>query len=316
MLRYVFKRLLLMIPVLIGVSLIVFCICGTNTAPILIKLGGDDMTPEHMAELEHELGFDQPILIRYVKYMGGMFKGDLGKSHITNRDVLQEFVKTFPLTIKLTIASVFVSVIISIPLGILSALKRGTLVDNVSMVAALIGLATPNFWLGLMLIIAFSLKIPIFPSSGARDGIMSYILPAFTVGTGMTAGLTRQTRSSMLEVIRSDFLRTARAKGCSENSVIMKHALRNALIPIITATGAQIAACLAGSSITETVFALPGVGRLVVTAVNDLDVNMVTGCVTLKAMITAFIMLGVDLLYAMVDPRIKAQFAKGGKKHG
>ncbi len=209
-----------------------------------------------------------------------------------------------------------VSVIISLPLGIISALKRGTLIDNTSMVLALLGLSIPNFWLGLMLLIAFSLKIPIFPSGGARNGIMSFILPAFTVGTGMTASLTRQTRSSMLEVIRADYLRTARAKGCSENTVIMKHALRNALIPIIAVTGGQIAATLAGSAITETVFALPGVGRLVVTSINDMDVNMVTGCVTLKAMITAFIMLGVDLLYALVDPRIKAQFAKGGKKHG
>lgn len=316
MLRYVLKRLILMIPVLLGVSFIVFCISGYNTDPIVYRLAGQDATLEEIEILRVELGLNQPVLIRYVKYMGGLLRGDLGTSYQSGNDVFKTWVNTMPVTLKLSFWSVFVSVIISIPLGIISALKRGTLTDNVSMVAALIGLATPNFWLGLMLIILFSVKLGWFPTGGARDGILSYVLPAITVGTGMTASLTRQTRASMLEVIRSDYLRTARAKGVSERRVILYHALRNALIPIITVIGAQIAGTLAGSALTETVFALPGAGRILVDAINAYDFPMVTGCVLLKAMVTAVILLIVDLLYAFVDPRIKAQFARGGKKHG
>ena len=314
MARYIVKRLLLMIPILLGVSLIVFCITASNTAPIIMHIGGESLTPEEYAKIEHELGFDRPILIRYVEYMSNMLRGDLGKSHMRNQDVWEVFVGALPLTLKLSFWSVVVSIAISIPLGIISALKNGTLIDNGSMVVALLGLATPNFWLGLMLIILFSLKLGWFPSGGARNGIMSFILPAITVGTGMTASLTRQTRSSMLDVLRADYLRTARAKGVPEHRVILYHAMRNALIPIITVIGGQIAACLAGSALTETVFALPGVGRVIVNAVSEADIFMVTGCVTMKAMITAAIMLVVDLLYAFVDPRIKAQYAKGGKK--
>ena len=314
--RYILKRILMMIPVFIGVSLIVYCICGSNTRPILMRIGGEDITLEQEEALKHELGLDQPLMVRYVKYMSGMFRGDLGKSHITGDDVFEAFCKKFPLTMKLSLLSVLVSVAISLPLGIITALKRGSLTDNAGMVAALLGLSIPNFWLGLVLILVFALRLRWLPSGG-YTGFESLILPAITVGTGMTAACTRQTRSSMLNVLRSDYLRTARAKGVPERRVIMHHALRNALIPIIANIGGQIAATLAGASVTETVFALSGVGRHIVRAINDYDVNVITGCVTMKAMITATIMLGVDLLFALVDPRIKAQFAaKGGKKNG
>ena len=316
MLRYILKRLLMMIPVLIGVSMVVFFISSGNPDAVILQILGDGATEAQIQELVEKLDFDKPVMVRYVKWMGGLLRGDLGQSHLNRRDVWDTFMQMIPVTLKLSALSVLVSVVISIPLGIISAMKNGTLIDNGSMVVALLGLATPNFWLGLMLIILFSLKLGWFPSGGVKDGIMSYILPAFTVGTGMTASLTRQTRSSMLDVLRADYLRTARAKGVAERRVILHHALRNALIPIITVIGGQIAATLAGSSLTETVFAMPGVGRLVVDSVNKLDVNMITGCVTLKAMITATIMLCVDLLYAFVDPRIKAQFVRGGKKHG
>jgi len=316
MLRYIFKRLLMMIPVLIGVSLIVFCISGVNVDPIIYKVAGEEITEEEYLEIKHEMGFDQPVLVRYAKYMSGMIRGDLGKSHISGDDVFEAYSSKMPLTLKVAFCSVFVSVIISIPLGIISALNRSSIIDNISMVFALLGLSIPNFWLGIMLIIGFSLKLGWFPSGGYKDGILSMVLPAITVGTGMTASLTRQTRSSMLDVVRQEYLRTARAKGVPERRVIMHHALRNALIPIITTIGTQIAACLAGAALTETVFALPGVGRQIVNAINDVDVNMVTGCITMKAMVTATIMLAVDLLYALVDPRIKAQFVRGGKKNG
>ncbi len=316
MLRYIIKRLLLMIPVLIGVSMIVYFISGSNTAPIMLKLGGEELTKEEYAALEHELGFDRPLIVRYVEYMSNVLRGDMGKSYITGESVFQVYLKKLPVTLWLASASVLVCILISIPLGIISALKNGSLVDNGSMVLALLGLSIPNYWLGLLLIIAFSLKLKWFPSGGYRDGIRSFILPAITVGTGMTASLTRQTRSSMLDVLRADYLRTARAKGVPERRVILRHALRNALIPIITVIGGEISTTLAGSVLTETVFALPGVGRQLVDAINNMDVNMVTGFVTLKAMVSATIHLLVDLLYAFVDPRIKAQFAAGGKKRG
>ncbi len=313
MFRYILKRLLMMIPVLIGVSLLVYVICGTNTDPIVVQLAGAEATPEDLIEVEKALGFDRPVLVRYIEYMGGLVRGDLGRSHLSNAVVWEEFLRYLPLTIKLSFGSVLVSIAIALPLGIISALKQGTLLDNFSMVGALVGMSMPAFWLGLLLLLAFSMKLRIFPSGGANNGIMSFILPALTAGISLTGGLTRQTRSSMLEVIRADYLRTARAKGCGERTVILKHALRNALIPIITLIGAQIAQTLAGSSVVETVFALPGIGRQVVVAVGNRDVNMVTGFVVLQAMITAIVMLGVDLVYALADPRIKAQFAKGGK---
>ncbi len=315
MYRYILKRLLLMIPILIGVSLIVFCISGSNTAPIMLRLGGEEMSAEEYAQLEHELGFDQPLLVRYVKYMEGFLHGDLGTSHINGNKVLDVYLQKLPVTVKLAASSILVCVAISLPLGIVSALKNGSLVDNGSMVLALLGLSIPNFWLGLILIITFSLKIKWFPSSGYDAGIRSFVLPAITVGTGMTASLTRQTRSSMLDVLRADYLRTARAKGVPERRVIMKHALGNALIPIITVIGGEITTTLAGSTLTETVFGLPGVGRLMVQAINDMDVNTITGLVTIKAIIASTIHLLVDLMYAFVDPRIKAQYA-GGRKHG
>ena len=316
MLRYIVKRLLLLIPVLIGVSFIVYFISSSNTDAVVWRVGGADMTEEQFAELNTKLGFDRPIWVRYAEYMSRLMRGDLGRSHLNNKDVFATWIAAVPVTIRLSFFSVLVSILISLPLGIIAALKRGTLIDNGSMVVALLGLSIPNFWLGLMLIVVFSVGLGWFPTGGIRDGLKSFILPAITVGTGMTANLTRQTRSSMLDVIRQDYLRTARAKGVPERRVILHHALRNALIPIITVIGGQIAATLAGSALTETVFALPGVGRVLVNAINTYDFNVVTGCVMLKALVTALIHLVVDMLYAFVDPRIKAQFAGGGKKHG
>ena len=182
MTRYIIKRLLLMIPVLIGVSLIVFCISGVNTDPIIFSIGGEEMSNEEYLELKHELGFDEPVLVRYVKYMSGMLRGDLGKSHISGNDVFQTYKDKIPVTVNLAFYSVLVSIILSIPLGIISALKSGSLTDNVGMFFALLGLSIPNFWLGLMLIIIFSLKLGWFPSGGIDEGFMSMVLPAVTVG--------------------------------------------------------------------------------------------------------------------------------------
>lgn len=211
------------------------------------------------------------------------------------------------------IASSLVCLVISIPLGIISAVKHGTLIDNGSMVLALLGLSMPNFWLGLLLIIVFAQKLGWFPSYG-RDVWYSIILPAFTIGTGQTAILTRTTRSSMLDVIRQDYLRTARSKGVSEKKVITKHALKNALIPIITIIGSNFAGIIGGAALTETVFTWPGVGRLLVESIGQRDVPLATGTVVMTSVLTSLILLAIDILYAYVDPRIKGNYTKGKKK--
>ena len=312
MYRYVIKRLLMLIPITIITSFLVFFIINLAPGDVVGQLTGSDATPEEVAALRAELDLDKPIVVRYAKYFAGLLRGDLGTSYITGKSVYDSYMEKLPATLKLAVASILVSIAISIPLGISSAVHRGSVRDNVGMVAALLGLSMPNFWLGLLLIIVFALHLGWLPSGGS-DGIASIILPAVTVGTGLTAMLTRTTRSSMLDVIRQDYLRTARAKGVPERLVIRKHALKNALIPIITVIGTQLGSCLGGAILTETVFAWPGVGRLILDAVNSRDTPMVTGCIILKTITISVILLAVDLLYAAVDPRIRAQYAKGGK---
>jgi len=303
-----------MIPVILGVSFLVYFIMDMAPGDVISVIAGDqNLTTEQLAELRASYGLDKSVFVRYLLYMKNFLRGDLGTSYITHKPVLQSFMEKFPATLMLTIASILVTIIISIPLGIYSALKRGTIKDNVALVLALLGQSIPSFWLGLILIIVFSLNLHWLPSGGI-GGIKNVILPALTMGTGMTAILTRTTRSSMLDVLRQDYLQTARAKGVPEKKVILKHALSNALIPIITIAGSHFAYCLGGSVLIETVFAWPGVGRLIVDSLNSRDTVMVTGCIILKSTIIGFILLLVDLLYAVIDPRIKAQFAKGYKR--
>lgn len=302
----------MLIPVILITSFIVFFIINLAPGDVVAQLTGGDATQEEIAQVRAQLGLDQPILIRYIKYLGGLLHGDLGTSYVTGRSVYASYMEKLPATLQLALASIFVSILISIPLGISSAVHQGSIRDNVGMVAALLGLSMPNFWLGLLLIIVFALNLGWLPSGGS-DGFKSIILPAITVGTGLTAMLTRTTRSSMLDVIRQDYLRTARAKGVPERLVIRKHALKNALIPVITVIGTQLGSCLGGAILTETVFSWPGVGRLILDAVNSRDIPMVTGCIVLKTITISIILLIVDLLYAVVDPRIRAQYSKGGK---
>lgn len=302
----------MLIPVVLLTSFIVFFIINLAPGDVVAQLTGGDATQEEVAELRASLGLDQPIAVRYVRYLGGLLKGDLGKSYITGKSVYNSYMEKLPATLTLALASIAVSIAISIPLGIASAVHQGSIRDNVGMVAALLGLSMPNFWLGLLLIIAFALKLGWLPSGGS-DGWKSIILPAITVGTGLTAMLTRTTRSSMLDVIRQDYLRMARAKGVPEKTVIRKHALKNALIPVITVIGTQLGSCLGGAILTETVFSWPGVGRMIMDAVNSRDIPMVTGCIILKTITISIILLIVDLLYAVVDPKIRSQYSKGGK---
>lgn len=315
MLRYAIKRVLLMIPVIIGVSFLIFFIMDIAPGDIVdIKIAEEGLTFEQIAQLREQYGLDKSVFERYAAYMFKFVQGDLGVSNVSGKPVWDSYFEKMPATIVLACASILVSIIISIPLGIISAIKRGTITDNVSMVLSFLGLSIPNFWLGLMLIIVVALNVPGLPTGGFTKGIASVILPAITVGTGLTATLARTTRSSMLDVLSQDYLRTERAKGHKEFTVITKYALRNALIPIITIAGGQFAVCLGGAVLTETVFSWPGVGRLIVDAVNSRDVPLVVGSIILKSISIGLVVLVVDLLYAVIDPRIKAQYGKRLRK--
>ncbi len=303
----------MLIPVLIGVSLLIFIAIDLAPGNEIDVLYADEADPVVLARLEHEYGYDRSVFYRYGKYMLGFLKGDFGESTHMMAPVFDVYFQRLPNTAFLAVCSIIVAHLISIPLGIVAARHAGSLTDNGSMVLALLGLSIPNFWLGLMLILAFSLYIKIFPSGGI-DGFKSVILPAITIGTGLTATITRTTRSSMVDVLSQDYLRTARSKGVPEKKVINKHALKNALIPIITVSGSQFAGTLGGAVLTETVFSWPGVGRLTIEAINFRDVKLATGSLMMTTIFTCLIMLAVDILYAFIDPRIKAKYQSHSKR--
>jgi len=268
-----------------------------------------ELTATEKEELREELGLNDSVVVRYARYMAGVLRGDMGTSSTYNDSAFKIYMKRLPATLELAFWGIFVAMLIAIPFGILAARKQNTWIDSSSMFFGLLGLSIPNFWLGLMLIMVFSLQLGWLPSF-ADGSWRSIILPAITIGTGQAALLIRTTRSSMLEVIRQDYLRTARAKGVSERKVIYHHALRNALIPIITAAGSQFSVSLGGAVVTETVFAWPGVGRLIIDSINTRDEAMVVGSIILTTMLSSIVILGVDILYAFVDPRIKARYSK------
>lgn len=307
--RYISKRLLMLIPVLLGVVFIVFFIMDLAPGDPVYQVAGEQASPEELQALRVKLGLDGNIFTRYVRYLEHMVRGDLGTSYISKRDVMKTYLERLPNTLLLASVTMLVAIAMSIPLGIIAAVNQNTIKDTVSMVLALLGLSMPNFWLGLLLIILFALKLQWLPSGG-KNGIESIILPALTVGLGLAALMTRTTRSSMLDVVRQDYLRTARSKGVTEKNVINRHALKNALIPIITVFGIQFSNVLGGSVLAETVFSWPGIGRLVVDAINQRDIPMVTGALVMTTMLVSIVNLLVDIIYAFVDPRIKAQYTK------
>jgi len=309
MIRYILKRLLMLIPVMIGVSLIIYFIMDFAPGDAALSIAGENAPPEQLEAIREELGLNDPLLVRYGKYMLNILRGDMGTSYITGRDVFKTYIEKLPNTLLLAFAGTVLAVAISLPLGIIAALKRGTLIDGGLMVLALIGLSMPLFWLGLLLMIQFSLNWSWLPSGGAGS-FKHLILPAVTLAVSKTALLTRTTRSSMLEVINEDYIRTARAKGVSKKKAVTHHALRNALIPIITVIGVQMSASLGGSVLCESIFSWPGVGRLIFDSIGKRDVPMVTGCIILTTLIVAIVLLIVDIIYAFVDPRIKGQYSR------
>ncbi|MEQ2472825.1 ABC transporter permease [Laedolimicola intestinihominis] len=310
MLKYVVKRILMIIPVVLAVSFIVFFIMDFVPSDPAVTVLGDGATEEQLDYYRETHGLNDPLIIRYVRYMEGIVQGDLGTSYAQNRPVWDIFFEKFPNTFKLAVASVVVTVLLSIPLGILAAVKNNTWVDTVCSTFSFVGLAMPNFWLGLLLIMLFSVNLHLLPSTGAV-GVKSLILPAITCGTGNMAALTRITRSSMLDVLRQDYLRTARAKGQSEGKIITRHAFKNAQIPVVTQIGIQMSTLLGGAVLTERVFAWPGVGAFLVDSIQKSDFEVVTGFVIMLAIFVSIILLLVDVVYAFLDPRIKAQYSKG-----
>ncbi len=307
--RYIAKRLLMLIPVLLAVAFVIYAIMNVAEGDPVYSVAGADATEEQLAALREEMGLNGSLVERYFRYIGNLLKGDLGISYVSKQDVMKIYLQRLPNTLKLASMTMIFATLIALPLGIIAAVNQNSWIDTLSMVLALIGLSMPNFWLGLLLIILFALKLGWFPSGG-NVGFKSIILPAFTVGAGLAALLTRTTRSSMLDVIRQDYLRTARAKGVPEKVIIRKHALRNALIPIITIFGVQFSNVLGGSVLAETVFAWPGVGRLVVDAIDQRDIPTVTGALVMTTMLVTIVNLMIDIVYAFVDPRIKAKYSK------
>lgn len=305
--KYILRRLLLLIPVILGVTFIVFSIMYLTPGDPAQIILGESAPPEKVEQLREEMGLNDPFIVQYFRFVKNGLKGDFGRSYSTRRPVFSEIFARFPATLKLTIAGVLVAVIIGIPVGIISATRQYSLFDNISMIGALLGVSMPNFWFGLMLVLVFSVMLGWLPSGG-DNGLSSLILPAITLGTSSAALITRMTRSSMLEVIRQDYIRTARAKGVLEKKVINKHALKNALIPIITVVGLQFGYLLGGAVLTETVFSWPGVGRLLVDAIRQKDTPMVLASVVFVSVTFSFVNLMVDILYAYVDPRIKSQY--------
>ena len=309
---YLIRRLATMVPVLVVVSVVVFSIIHlTPGDPVAIMLR-EDADPAAAAALRKVLGLDRPLPIQYLTWVGRAARGELGRSIRTNQPVAEAILERLPVTLSLAGASTLLALAVALPAGILSAVRRNSVADVTGTLAALSGISMPNFWLATLLILLFSVKLGWLPPLGyvspAKDfwaGLRSLILPSITLGTAMTAVVMRMTRSSLLEVLQLDFVRTARAKGLGGTVVLLRHALRNALIPVVTVVGLQAGALLGGAIITETIFALPGVGRLLVDAIFQRDFPIVQGVVLLLAVNFLLVNLLVDIAYGYLDPRIR-----------
>ncbi|MCI8275101.1 MAG: ABC transporter permease [Lachnospiraceae bacterium] len=307
--RYIIKRLLFIIPTLLLVAFIVLFIMDLTPSDPGTLILGDNAKAEDIEALNEELGYNDPFIVRYVRFIWDAVRGDLGESWQTGRSVTSTIAQRLPVTATLALGSLVFGSIIGILLGILSAVKQYSILDFFSTTLAMALGAFPSFWIGMMLILIFSLGLGWLPSFGA-GGIKNFILPWATAGCFMVSSLLRMTRTSMLEAIRMDYIRTARAKGQTERKIITRHALRNALLPVVTVLGVSFGTMLAGTVTVETVFSLPGVGLMIIEGIRMKDVPVVTGATVVLAAMFTVLMLFVDILYAFIDPRIKARYAK------
>ncbi|MEW6727206.1 ABC transporter permease [Desulforudis sp. 1088] len=332
MLKYILKRLLMLFPVLLGVSLFVFLVLHLFTTDPAALMLGQHATTQQIEALREELGLNDPIYVQFGRFIWDIVHGDFGRSLMTRTPVTEELLKRFPATVELALAAIFLAALVGVTVGVISAVKQYSFFDYLSMVGALLGVSMPIFWLGLMLIIFFSVNLGWLPVAGRIDigmepshitgfyvldsiltgdwaalksALAHLVLPAVALASYSTAIIARMTRSTMLEVIRQDYIRTARAKGLSEGLVVYKHALRNALIPIVTVIGLQLGILLGGAVLTETVFSWPGIGFFLVSGILAADYPVVQGAVILWATVFVITNLAVDILYAFLDPRIR-----------
>ncbi|QGU94185.1 ABC transporter permease subunit [Clostridium bovifaecis] len=332
MAKYIIKRLVMLIPVILGVSIMVFIVMHVLASDPTSIILGQHATTEQVERLRAELGLNQPLYIQYFDFLKGILNGELGNSLISKTSVTSEIASRFPATLELALVSIILASIFGILIGVISAVKQNTIIDYVGTVVSLLGVSMPIFWLGLMLIILFSVNLGWLPVAGRiqigiepehitglyildslisgnmeafKSSLSHIILPSVALASYSTAIIARMTRSTMLEVIRQDYVRTARAKGIFERVVILSHALRNALIPIVTVIGLQLGSLLGGAVLTETVFSWPGVGSYTIDAILKSDYPVVQGAVMMLAVIFVLVNLIVDLLYAQLDPRIK-----------
>ena len=312
MLKYVIKRVLLFIPIMIAVTFLVYFLLDLapgNPGRIIL---GENATWEDVEEKNIELGYDKPFVVRFFNYVKQIVKGDFGRSWRTNRPVIKEVVKRLPSTFLLAFLGVLVASLIGVPLGMISAVKQYSALDTISRVTAMLLAAVPAFWLGMLLLLLFALKLRWLPATGLGD-FKAYILPIATIAIPQAASLLRFSRSTMLETIRQDYIRTARAKGVPENKVVVKHALRNALLPIITVMGTTFGRLMGGVVVIEQVFAIAGMGQFAMTGITMHDVPVVMASVIVLSAIFALIILLVDIINAFVDPRIRSVY-EGKKK--
>ena len=308
MIRYIIRRLIALIPVILVLTLVVFAILHMTPGDAAVIVLGNEYTAELGAQVRQDLGLDRPMLMQYASYVFKLLQGDFGMSYVTRAPVMDQLSARLPNTFWIVIFAMVLCVSLGIPIGILAATKPNSVFSQSMMVFSLMGVSMPIFWLGLLLILLFSVHLGWLPSSGADHGFFSFILPAISLGFNYMANIMRTTRSSMLEAIRQDYIRTARAKGVPEHDVIYDHALGNALMPTITIIGLNVGTLLGGVVLTETVFSIPGTGRLLVEAINQRDTPCVLGTLVLMAVCVAVSNLIVDLIYAYIDPRIRAQY--------
>lgn len=332
MFQYIIRRFLTIIPVLLGVSILVFGFLRLIPGDPAQVMLGERATPENIARVREQLGLTKPLHEQYLIFIGNALRGDLGRSVLRGEPVTQEIIRRFPATIELALSAILVAILVGIPAGIISAVRRGSLLDAASMLLALTGVSMPIFWLGLMLILLFSVVLSLLPTGGRLDAGTNFVpitnlllldsvlrgdvgilvqtlkhlaLPAVALGSIPMAIIARMTRSSMLEVLSQDYIRTAHAKGLKERAVIINHALRNAWLPVITVVGLQVGRLLSGAILTETVFSWPGIGRWLIDAIYARDYPIVQGVTLFIAMVFVGVNLLVDILYAWVDPRVK-----------
>ncbi len=309
---YILRRLLTMIPVLLLVSVLVFSLIHLIPGDPAVSILGEEATPQAVAALRANLGLDQPIPVQYAKWLGSVLRGDLGRSIRSNQPVSEAIAERLPVTVELAILSIAISLSIAIPAGIVAAMRRNSVLDAGSTFVALLGVSLPNFFLAILLILVFGVQLQVLPpfgyqpiTQGLGGNLQRMILPAITLGTALAAIVTRMMRSSLLEVLDQDYIRTARAKGLREGRMIQAHALKNALMPVVTIVGLQIGGLLGGAIITESIFVLPGIGRLLVDAIFQRDFPLVQGVVLFVSLAFLFSNFAVDMVYAYLDPRIR-----------